>query len=319
MKNKETYSSGQVRTSTPVGPAAPLSDLYANAAVLIAGVFWGTSCLFVKSMSALGMNSGMQAVYKVLIAGLFYVILILLTDPAKLVIRPGDIWIFAVSGLFSMSAFTWLHYYTLIHGQASVSIALLYTAPAFVMLGSAALFKEKLTGKKLAALFLTILGCAFTAGFFSEKYSTPPLITGACILAGFLYGTYSILAKYATKRYHPLTMTTYTFLFAILFTIPFGDLPGSVVLMKQHPVLILLCLGKNVICTVIPYFLYTWGISRIEAGRAAIYVTLDPLVSCALGILVLGESANLSKILGIFLILSSVILIGRENAAKAAD
>ena len=289
------------------------ADIRANAAVLAAGVLWGTSCLFVKNMSALGMDSGMQAFYKVLIGGIFYLELVLFTDRKKLVINIKDIWIFAVSGFFCMTVFTWLHYYTLIHGQASVSIALIYTSPVFVMLVSAVIFKEKITGRKITALCLTVLGCMFTAGVFSEKLSTPPLIVALSILAGFFYGMYSVCAKYATRKYHPLTMTTYTFLFAILFTLPFANVSGSLGLMKVHPVLILLVFGKNIFCTIIPYFLYTWGICRIEAGRAAIYATLDPLVSCLLGIVVFKEGANLSKIAGIALILASVILLGQSD------
>ena len=296
-----------------VSTTSKASDLKPNAAVLTAGMLWGTSCLFVKSMSALGMTSGMQAVYKVLISGIFYVVLLLLTDRSKLKIRLRDAWIFAVSGLFCMAGFTWLHYYTLIHGQASVSIALIYTSPAFVVVASAILFKEKITGRKLTALCLTVAGCALTAGAFSEQYRTPPFIAALCILAGFLYGMYSICAKFATRTYHPLTFTTYTFLFAILFTIPFGDVPGSLALMKAHPVLILLCLGKNLVCTVTPYFLYTWGISRIEAGKAAIFAAADPLMSCVLGILVLQEPANADKIAGIALILAAVILVNSKK------
>ena len=47
----------------------------------------------------------------------------------------------------------------------------LYTAPAMVVLMSALVFKEKITGKKLVALALAPLGCALVTGVFTGGLS----------------------------------------------------------------------------------------------------------------------------------------------------
>ena len=286
----------------------------ATAATLGAGVLWGTSCLFVRGMSGFGMTSSMQTAFKMLLTGAFYWILVFLTDRNKLKIKLKDIWIFILAGFISMAVFTWLHYYVLIHGQASVTTALIYTSPIFVMLLSAVFFKEKNTLIKVIAVLLAVSGCALTAGVFSEAYRTPLLIAAASILAGFAYSTYSILAKFATGKYDSLTMTAYSFLFAAIFTVPFGHMPQALHLMKLHPQLILLVLGKSIITSAAPYFLYTWGISRIEAGRAAVSAVMEPLVTCTLGIMVFQEPANAAKIAGILLILISVIIVNLRKA-----
>jgi drug/metabolite transporter (DMT)-like permease len=286
----------------------------ATAATLGAGVLWGTSCLFVRSMSGFGMTSSMQTAFKMLLTGAFYWILILLTDRSKLKIKLKDIWMFILAGFISMAVFTWLHYYVLIHGQASVTTALIYTSPIFVMLLSAIFFKEKITTIKVIAVLLAVSGCALTAGVLSETYRTPLLIAAGSILAGFAYSTYSIFAKLATRTYNSLTMTAYSFLFAAIFTVPFGHMPQALHLMKLHPQLILLVLGKSIITSAAPYFLYTWGISRIEAGRAAVSAVMEPLVTCTLGILVFQEPANAAKITGILLILISVIIVNLRKA-----
>ena len=278
-------------------------------AVLAAGVLWGTSCLFVRKMSDLGMTSEMQTAFKMLLTGAFYWIFLLIKDRSKLKIALKDSWIFISAGIFSMSVFTFLHYYTLIHGQASVTIALIYTSPAFVMILSALFFKEKIGREKVTAVILAVLGCALTAGLFSERYRTPLFIAAASIFAGFAYSTYSIFAKLATRKYDPLTMTAYTFLFAAICTVPFCHVPEAIGLMSKDPLLTALCVGKSLFTSALPYFLYTWGISRIEAGRAAVFAAMDPLVSCSFGILVFGETANAAKLIGIVLILLSVIML----------
>jgi drug/metabolite transporter (DMT)-like permease len=265
-------------------------------------------------MSGFGMTSSMQTAFKMLLTGAFYWILILLTDRSKLRIKLKDIWMFILAGFISMAVFTWLHYYVLIHGQASVTTALIYTSPIFVMLLSAIFFKEKITTIKVIAVLLAVSGCALTAGVLSETYRTPLLIAAGSILAGFAYSTYSIFAKLATRTYNSLTMTAYSVLFAAIFTVPFGHMPQALHLMKLHPQLILLVLGKSIITSAAPYFLYTWGISRIEAGRAAVSAVMEPLVTCTLGILVFQEPANAAKITGILLILISVIIVNLRKA-----
>ena len=289
-------------------------EIKASAAVLGAGVLWGTSCLFVRKMSDFGMTSSMQTAFKMLLTGSFYWGLLLLKDRSKLKIRLRDCWIFAGAGLFSMTVFTLLHYYTLIHGQASVTIPLIYTSPVFVMILSALFFGERIGKEKIAAVAAAVLGCGLTAGLFSESFHTSAVITGASIFAGFAYSTYSIFAKLATKRYDPLTMTAFTFMFAAICTVPFGHIPEAIQLMTDRPILIALCLGKSFLTSAIPYFLYTWGISRIEAGRAAVFSAMDPLVACCLGIIVFGEAANASKIAGIVLILLSVIILNMHRS-----
>ncbi len=286
----------------------------ATIAVLGAGVLWGTSCLFVRRMSALGMTSTMQTAFKMMLTGAFYWILISLTDRSKFKIRLKDIWMFAAAGCLSMGVYTWLHYYVLIRGQASVTTALIYTSPIFVMLLSAVVFREKITGIKVMAVLLAVAGCALTAGILSETYRTPLLIAAGSILAGFCYSTYSIFAKLATRKYNSLTMTAYAFLFAAILTVPFGHVPEALHLMKLHPQLALLAVGKSALTSAAPYFLYTWGVSRIEAGRAAVFATMEPLVSCTLGIIVFQEPANAAKIAGILLILISVIIVNLRKA-----
>ena len=303
------------------GGAGNTGGRAATAAVMCAGALWGTSCLFVKHLSAGGMDQAMQAAFKVTITAVFYLVLLLVTGSEKLKVSPRDLWLFAAAGTVSVAVFTRLHYYTLIHGQASVSISLLYTAPAWVMLISAALFRERITRRKLAALVLTVLGCALVAGLLGERYRTPPLIVGLSLLAGLCYGLYSVFAKIATRRYHPLTVTFYTFLFAALVTVPFGRVPEALGLMAGQPSLALWCLGKSLFSTILPYLLYTWGIRRTEAGRAAVCAALDPLVSALFGITVFHENANAAKLAGIACILVSVVLLNlkTETSAEQAE
>ena len=91
---------------------------------------------------------------------------------------------------------------------------LLYTAPSFVVVLSAILWKEPVTKKKLLALALTLVGCACVCGVFDGGLTVT--FTGILLGlgAGFFYALYSVFGRYALAHYSSMTVTVWTFLFA---------------------------------------------------------------------------------------------------------
>lgn len=191
---------------------------------------------------------------------------------------------------------------------AAASI-LLYTAPSFVVLLSAVLWKEPVTKKKLLALALTLAGCACVCGVFSGGLSVtlPGVLLG--LGSGFFYALYSVFGRYALAHYPPLTVTVWTFLFA-------G--PASLVLLRPAelaaafapvPGLWGTALALAVCSTAAPYILYTWGLARTEPGRASILASLEPVVASLTGVLAFGEPMGALTVLGIFCVLAGVYIL----------
>ena len=52
----------------------------------------------------------------------------------------------------------------------------------------------------------------------------------------------------------------------------------------------------------------------VEAGRAAIYATVEPVAAALLGILAFHEPLTLTAALGVALILAAVVLLNRRAA-----
>lgn len=175
------------------------------------------------------------------------------------------------------------------------------------MIMSAFFFKEKITIKKIIALLITFAGCTLTAGFIGsgQALSIKALFIG--LGAGFGYALYSIFAGFALKKYSSLTITFYTFVFSGL-SLPF--LADISEMRKSFSVDILpAVLGIALICTVIPYVAYTFGLSKMEKSKAAVMVTVEPLVGTLLGIIGYHEEAGMERIAGIILIFVAVIIL----------
>ncbi|MCQ2604875.1 MAG: DMT family transporter [Spirochaetia bacterium] len=278
------------------------------AEVISAGVLWGLFSLFVKGLNCQNISPIQILFIKVSFSTIIMFILIMSMERKCLKIHFRDLWMFIGTGVISMTFHSLCYYRMILEVGVSVAVILLYTAPFFVIILSAIFFREKITAVKSIALVLTFGGCIMVSGLGSSTHAIGlrNLIIG--LSAGLGYALYSIFSRTAVRKYHPMTITFYTFLFSAITIVPFCNVSefinGFSIGMVPN------CMGLAFLCTVIPYLLYTDGIVGLEAGKAAIFVTVEPLVGTMVGILVFGESANFMKLTGIFMILCSIILIG---------
>ena len=268
-------------------------------AVILAGCLWGVINLFVKTLSAAGLGSLQIALGRLAAAALIFSVFLLIRDPSSFRIRLKDIWMFIGTGVVSVVFFNLCYFYTMIRGQASIAVVLLYTSPVFVMLFSALLFGERITPRKTAAL----------SGLIAGELSVTPLVLLSGIASGMLYALYTIFGRYALARYSTYTVTVYTFILAFIASIFFGDAPGLIRALHAEPTLILWILGLAVVSTVFPYFLYTWGLQHMESGKAAILVAVEPVVGALIGMTVFREPHDLYKLIGIALIIAAIFVL----------
>ena len=112
-----------------------------------------------------------------------------------------------------------------------------------------------------------------------------------------------------------MTITTYTFVVASVAVIPFSGIIKDYNLMLNTESL-LWSLGLALVCTILPFILYTKGLLKIDAGKASILATVEPFVAAIIGVTVFNESITVEKIIGMVLILFAIILLN-INIKKA--
>ncbi len=277
--------------------------------VISAAILWGIIGLFVRTLSAYGFSPMQLISFRAYISAAVLVLFLLIYRRPALKIRIKDIWYFIGTGIISFVFFNYCYFIAI--GEVSLSVAaiLLYTAPIFVMLLSLLFFKEKLTKKKSIALILAFCGCLLTTGIGTSSVilSKIGIIAGA--LSGFLYALYSIFAQQALKRYSPITVTAYTFVFASIGVTPFADLPSVAAIIDGNIQIILLILLFGFVTGVLPYYLYTKGLYYLNSSRAAIISCVEPVVATVIGLLVFGETLTFFGGLGIFLVIFALIVL----------
>ena len=287
------------------------------ALILLAGCFWGSMGIFVRRLTDYGFSSIQIVAIRVTLAALIFCILLLIRDPAGFRISVKDIPLFLGLGFGSILFFTVCYFTAITMMPLSTAAILLYTSPIWIMLMSVLFFREKLTGRKLLALVLAFAGCVLVSGISGEGMTLTGLLVG--LGSGIGYGLYSILGTVALRRYSPYTVTTYTFAFAALgawLICRPAEMLAKFAAAPDLPGLVFFCFLTALVTAVIPFLAYTLGLRTVEASRAGILATVEPLVATLIGVAVFSEPLTLLSGLGILLILAAVVLLNGKTESE---
>lgn len=286
--------------------------------IIIAGLFWGSMGIFVRHLGDLGFTSIQIASLRLSCAAIIYVLILLVKDRKGFKIALKDIPLFLGLGLLSILFFTYCYFTAIRIMTMSTAAILLYTSPIWVMLMSCVFFKEKLTMPKVIALILAFMGCAFVSGIGGDsKLTMFGILVG--LGSGIGYGLYSILGTVALRKYSTYTVTTYTFIVAGLGSFLVADTPDMIskIQATNVPETLGFVLLTSVITAVIPYLLYTLGLSKTIASRAAILATVEPVAATVFGLVVMKEKVSLLAFVGIILVLGAIVVLNLKFGKKS--
>ena len=278
--------------------------------ILIAGCFWGSMGIFVRALGEMGFDSLQIVAIRLTLAAVFFCVILCIKDPGKFRIAWKDIPLFAALGLGSVLFFAACYFKAISMMSLSVAAILLYTSPVWILLMSVAFFHEKLNRRKVLALILAFGGCVLISGISQDGVTLFGFLVG--LGSGVGYGLYSILGTVALRKYSAYTVTTYTFLFAALGAVVIchpKDMLETYWSAPDRGGLFLFCVLTAIVTAVIPFLTYTLGLESVEASRAGILATIEPVVATLIGIFVFSESLSLSSGVGIVLILGAVVLL----------
>ncbi len=277
-----------------------------DAFILLSTAFWGTISIFTRWMLAEEFTSVQIVTIRAFITTLTMLVVLLIKQPSLLKIRLRDIWMFIGSGICSFMFFNICYMSSIGENSVSVACILMYTSPIWVTLMSALVFKERLTPGKLAALAICFGGSAMVCLSGSLNFTPIGLLFG--LGSGIGYALYSIFGKLASSRYSTLTVIFYTFLFSTIGCSFICDIPKTVTLLSV-PENLLMAVGISILCTVIPYLLYTYGLSKSSASKASILSITEPVVAAIVGIIAFAEMPGILGFLGMAVVLAGLILL----------
>jgi len=222
-------------------------------------------------------------------------------------------------GLWSVTMFYTAVTYGVAGTSASVSVSILYMAPALVLLGGAIWYGERLTPLRIIALILSLVGVLLIARIYDpSNLAGTPAGLAWIFLAAIAYAGYTLFGKQLLGKHSAPTVIAWYLLFGSLglFVIKLIVSPFDWPPVGQ---LLLLCAVLGLLTTLIPTTLYLWSLTRIPTSEASIISSMEEVFVVIMAWVVLGERLSPIQFLGAGMILSSVLLLNMPGRNRADE
>ena len=278
--------------------------------VFSAGTLWGTIGLFVKQMELNGSTAVITSFLRVFFAALIMLPLCIVRGGRRsLRIGKKALMFCAVLGVVCHGVYNILYSLAVTLTGVSVSAVLLNIAPVFTLLFSAMLFSEHITGRKIVAIIVNILGCILTVTngkLDAVSFSVAGILFG--IGAGLCYAMTAIFGRFAAEQTDPFVMSLYSYLAAAMLLFLWAR-PWSHGTAISANILIWGFLFA-LIPTSTAYILYYWGLKKIhESSKVPVIASVETIVAALIGILIYREMLGVVSMLGVMLVMGSILFM----------
>ncbi len=278
-------------------------------AVAAAASIWGTLGIFAKMLYAEGVSFEALVAFRATVGWMAVLAFLLITGGARrLKVLGWDLAFLVPLGVIGIGAFYLLYFYTVQESTVGTAAILLYSSPAFVVVLARLFLGEALGPVKVVALLLTTFGILLVVGAYAPaSLEVSPTVLATGLLSGLTYGLYSIFGRPVAGRLCPPVILSYALFFgAALLVIAALPTLGTLAGLSFGSYALLAMLA--VVHTTLAFVLYTFGLGRLGAGRAAIVATVEPVVAGTLGTVLLGEDLTVPKVVGGVLVISGAAL-----------
>ncbi|HEY8892364.1 MAG TPA: EamA family transporter [Clostridium sp.] len=207
--------------------------------------------------------------------------------------------------LTSISLFTSYNYISI--GMASM---IFYTYPAIVTLLSYVLYKEKVHGRQIISLIISLIGIYILIDRGSVNFNLKGIVLAG--IAALMYSLYVLGAS--NKEFKTINSYVLTFYIscasAIVMFIAANTSNNFKIHISFYALVAILLLAF--ISTVVALMAFLEGVRIIGPSKASIFSTIEPIVALTLGTLILGEPISSRIVIGSIMIIMSVVILTKE-------
>lgn len=193
--------------------------------------------------------------------------------------------------------------------------SIMVTTPIIVLTLSAIILKEKVTKRKLAGIFIGLLGAIILIAYGQDGGNSSNAVLGNILvfINSISYALYLILIKNLTKKYHPLTIAKWLYLFGVILVLPFGLQEFNEIEWNNLPVSILFNIGYVLVFTTFLAYLFNiTAMKKLKPTTLSIFIYLQPVLATIFALIVGSDSLNRIKILATLFIFVGVYLVMRK-------
>ena len=203
----------------------------------------------------------------------------------------------------------------LLYISASLERAVLFTFPIYVFLLSSDL--SRITFSKVVLIVSTVLGLAIMFNPTVDNHLIDTLIGISLVLLSAVF--WALFIIYSKRAVSNISSTIFTSTYMCITTVLllFGFIIDSknfttFLTLQTHTMIYLVFLA--IFCSIIPSYLMSFGLKKINASLAAVISAMGPIVTLGLDVVILNHNLALNEIIGAIIVTACVTCLTRLNA-----
>lgn len=209
--------------------------------------------------------------------------------------------------IYQLTFFSAVH----ITGIAISTVTALGSVPTFSAIVAYFVLGEKPQSSWYLGTSVTVLGIILV-GTANGVDSFKPLGLLLAAIAGLGFAVFNVISRRSLSQgAQDIWLTAISFGIAALLTSPFLFAQNPEWILTRDGGLSVLWLG--LVPTAIGYFLFTFGLKRVDSSTAATVVLAEPATATILAALIIGESLVLQSFLGIAIVAAGILYISKSK------
>ena len=235
-------------------------------------------------------------------------------------IEPKDFPRIAAAAFFGVALNMLTFFKGLSYTSPIMGAVLMCTTPMIVLVFSAVLLRERLSGKKIFGLILGLIGTAVLILYGKSIHNAPKASLGNLLVFvnAISYGFYLIIVKKLMNKYNAFTFVKWIYTFGLLMVLPFGWDEFQAIDWPQIPLGIYYKIGFIVVfSTFLTYLLNLISMRELKPTTVAVFIYLQPLFASVFAIGLGKDEISAVKLIAAVLIFTGVYLVTLVNDTKA--
>lgn len=292
-------------------------------ALLGANIIYGANHIIAKGVMPHKIGPSAFIFLRVIGAGmLFWIIKSFISEK----IEKKDYLLLLFCGLLGVATNQLLFFHGL-NLTSPIDASIIITAvPVMVLIFSAIILKEKITSKKILGITIGAIGAVLLIWYGKNEVGTSSILGNIFVLINACsYAIYLVIVKPLMKKYRPITVISWVFLFGFLFVFPIG-LPDvlqtnfEAFTLTTYLTIAFVIIGT----TFLAYLFNIYALQHVSPAVNGSYIYLQPAVSFLMVSLYAfvfnqneyAQDINFIKVLSCVLVIIGVYLISHKSKPK---
>ena len=288
------------------------------AGLVVMAMCWGGAFVAGRVATA-EIAPAMAALLRFVVASVALLLVALVVEKGLPRIAPRQWIAVALMGVTGVVIFNLCFMYGLARAPASRGALIMALNPALTLLGAIVFLHEEVTRDKVLGIAIALAGVVVVLGHGNPANLLHGTVgPGDVVLLGcpLAWAAYSLIGKHALPGLSAVAVTTYAALLgtAVLavVTVALGEFAWPSASWRAWS-----GIGfTGLFGTALAFLLFYRGVRAIGPARTAVFINLVPVVAVLLGVLLLGESLEVSMLVGGVLVVAGVLLLNRPGHAR---